>query len=56
MSNTVFVKKVGTQEAGFYLPATTIESLKDKALNLGLNILDANGNVDFSKAKEVSGL
>ena len=57
MSNAIFVKKAGTLEHGFYLPGTTEESLKDKALNLGReDILNSDGSVDFSKAKEVSGL
>lgn len=53
MSNAKFVHKPGTQEYGFYLPATTPETIKDKALNLGReDILGADGKVDFSKAQE----
>lgn len=56
MSNAKFIKKAGTQEYGFYLPATTPETLKDKALNLGLDITNADGSVDFASATEVTGL
>lgn len=56
MSNAQFIKKAGTNEYGFYLPATTEESCKDKALNLGLDIFKSDNTVDFSKAKEITGL
>ena len=56
MSNAIFVHKTGTQEYGFYLPATSTESIRDKALNLGLTIEKADGSVDFSQAKEIKGL
>lgn len=56
MPNSEFVQKQGTNEFGFYLPATSPETLQDKALNLGLNILKPDGTVDFSLAKQVSGL
>jgi hypothetical protein len=56
MSNTQFVHKAGTNEFGFYVPATSEESIKDKALNYGVNITNADGSIDFSKAKDVSGL
>lgn len=53
MSNTLFVHKKGTSEYGFFLPATSEETLKDKALNLGLDIEKEDGTVDFSKAVEI---
>jgi hypothetical protein len=56
MPNAEFVHKTGTQEYGFYLPALTPDALKDKALNFGLPLLDQDGNIDFTKAKEVQGL
>lgn len=55
MTNAQFVHKAGTQEYGFYLPALSEDALKDKALNLGIDILNGPG-VDFTKAKEVTGL
>lgn len=56
MTNAEFVHKAGTSEYGFYLPATSEESIKDKALNLGLSITKPDNTVDFSQAKEVTGL
>lgn len=56
MPNAEFVKKTGTGEFGFYLPALSEDALKDKALNFGIPITDTNGNIDYTKAKEVSGL
>lgn len=56
MSNAIFVKRAGTSEAGFYLPATSEEALKDKALNLGIDIIGVDGNIDYSKAKTITGL
>jgi hypothetical protein len=53
MSNAQFVKKAGTQEFGFYLPALSPDALKDKALNLGLDLGDP---IDFTKAKDITGL
>lgn len=53
MSNVIFGHKTGTQEYGFWVPATTPDTLKDKALNFGLNIVKADGSVDFALAKEV---
>lgn len=53
MSNAVFVHKPGTKEYGFFLPATTEETIKDKALNLGReDIVGIDDKVDFSKAQE----
>lgn len=56
MTNVQFVHKVGTQEYGFYVPALSQEAVKDKALNFDVPALDASGNVDFTKAVEVTGL
>ncbi len=56
MTNSQFVHKQGTSEYGFFLPATTEDSLKDKALNLGLEIANPDGTVNFGLAKEISGL
>jgi murein DD-endopeptidase MepM/ murein hydrolase activator NlpD len=53
MSNTQFVHRADTNEYGFYIPATSIESIKDKALNYGVDIEKPDGSVDFSKAKEM---
>lgn len=54
MSNVIFVHKEGTSEYGFYVPATLVETLKDKALNFGLDITNPDGSVDFAKAKEMN--
>ncbi len=56
MPNSEFVQKQGTQEYGFYLPSLSEDALKDKAQNLGLNILNADGTINFSLAKQVTGL
>jgi len=56
MTNAEFVHKTGTKEYGFYLPALSEDAIKDKALNLGTDILGPDGSIDFTKAKEVSGL
>lgn len=56
MGNVEFVQKSGTQEFGFYVPALSIDALKDKALNAGINILNPDGSVNFAAAKQVSGL
>lgn len=57
MSNAVFYHKVGTQEFGFAFPKTGVEALKDMAKNIGReDVIKPDGSVDFSKAKEVSGL
>jgi murein DD-endopeptidase MepM/ murein hydrolase activator NlpD len=53
MSNTQFVHRAGTNEYGFYIPATSIDAIKDKALNYGVDIEKPDGSVDFSKAKEM---
>ena len=56
MSNAQFVKKSGTNEYGFYLPAMSEDALKDKAFNLGINILNPDGSINYGSAKEVTGL
>lgn len=56
MSNVIFAHKAGTEEYGFWVPATTAESAKDKALNFGLTITKPDGSVDFGQAKEINGL
>lgn len=56
MPNAEFYHKVGTQEYGFALPALSEDALKDKAMNCGINILKSDGTIDYSLAKEVSGL
>lgn len=54
MPNAIFVHKAGTNEYGFYLPSLSEDAVKDKALNLGLPITDANDKVDFSLAKDMT--
>ena len=54
MSNAIFVKSTNSAEAGFYLPAMSEESLKDKAKNFGLDILKLDGSIDYSKAKPIT--
>lgn len=54
MSNAIPVSKVGSMEKGFYLPATSEDSLKDKALNLGLDILKPDGTIDYSLFKQIN--
>jgi hypothetical protein len=57
MSNVIFVHKTGSQEYGFYVPATSVESIKDKALNYGRSdILKPDGSIDFTQAHELSGV
>ena len=56
MSNVEFVHKAGTQEYGFYFPALSQDAIKDKALNVGQNILNPDGTINFNQAKEVQGL
>lgn len=56
MTNAIFVHKTGTQEYGFYLPTIGVDALKDKALNLGLEITKSDNTVDFGLAKEINGL
>jgi hypothetical protein len=56
MSNAEFVQKAGTPEMGFYLPCLSEDALKDKALNLGINILNPDGTINNAAAKQVTGL
>jgi hypothetical protein len=56
MTNAQFYHKVGTKEYGFTLPAMSEDALKDKAMNLAVNIFDQNGAIDYTLAKEVTGL
>ncbi len=56
MSNAVFVHKAGTPEYGWYLPKLSEPANADMALNLGVNILKADGTIDYSLAKEITGL
>lgn len=56
MSNVEFVHKAGTNEYGFYFPKLSIDALKDMALNTGINILNADGSINFNSAKEIQGL
>lgn len=56
MPNSEFVQKQGTGEFGFYLPALSEDALKDKAMNLGINILKPDGTIDYTLAKQVQGL
>jgi murein DD-endopeptidase MepM/ murein hydrolase activator NlpD len=54
MTNVTFVHKAGTKEYGFYVPALSQDAIKDKALNFGVDILKADGSIDFGKAKEIT--
>jgi hypothetical protein len=56
MTNVQFIHKAGTSEYGFYVPALSADAAKDKALNFDVPVLNAAGQVDFTKAVEVSGL
>ena len=56
MSNAIFVHKANTTEYGFYLPASSEEAIKDKALNLGLAIEKPDHTVDFTQAIDIQGL
>lgn len=56
MSNVIFVRKGKTQEYGFYVPAFSEDALVDKAKNFGREDILNGGQIDFTKAKEVSGL
>lgn len=55
MSNTKLVKvikKDGSEEIGFYLPAMSPDALKDKAMNLGIEIPTlSDGSVDWPQMK-----
>ena len=56
MPNAEFIKNGTTNEYGFYLPALSEDALKDKAMNFGINILNPDGSINFTTAKQVSGL
>lgn len=56
MPNVQFIQNQGTQEFGFYVPAQNEAALIDKAQNFGINILNPDGTVNFSLARQVSGL
>ena len=55
MSNVEWITD-GKGTYGFFVPATTPEAAKDKALNFGVNIQNPDGSVNFNSAKQVSGL
>ncbi len=54
MSNVIFTHKSGTNEYDFVIPAMSIDALKNLALNYGINILNPDGSVNFSLAKEMT--
>ncbi len=56
MSNVVFVHKAGTPEYGFWFPKLNEAALVDMSLNVGIDILGPDGKIDFTKAKEITGL
>ena len=56
MTNVEFVKKSGTNEFGFYVPAMSEDALKDKALNFAVNIFNPDGSINYGSAKEVTNL
>lgn len=56
MPNSEFIHKQNSQEYGFYLPALSEDALKDKAMNLGINILNSDGTINYTLAKEIQGL
>lgn len=56
MSNVQFVRNGTTNVFGFFVPATTPDTLIDKALNFGVNIQNPDGSVNFQSAKPVTGL
>ncbi len=56
MSNSIFVHKTGTKEYGFYDPDLSEDSIKNSALNRGINILNPDGTINYSLAKETTGL
>lgn len=56
MPNVEFVHKSGTGEYGFFVPAMSEDALKDKALNFAVPLLKPDGTIDYSLAKDVSGL
>ncbi len=56
MPNAVFYHKTGTKEFGIAFPKIDENALIDMALNCGLPITKPDGTVDFTLAKEVTGL
>lgn len=54
MTNAIFVHKTGTQEYGFYLPALSPDAVRDKALNLGLNVENPDGTIKYLEAKDIT--
>jgi len=54
MSQSIFVHKVGTKEYGVYAPGLSEATIKNIALDFGLDILKPDGSVDFSKAQEMT--
>jgi hypothetical protein len=55
MSNVKFITD-GKGTYGFFVPATTPDTLIDKALNFGVNVQNADGSVNFQSAETVTGL
>lgn len=62
MSVIEFVHRVGTPEYGFlektsfteiYHKAIDENDIKFQAIKFGVNVLDTNGNIDFSKARDI---
>lgn len=52
MSNTLLVKREGTDELGWYTPQTSEEALKTTALNYGYLLPEkADGSLDWDKIK-----
>lgn len=56
MSNVKFVRNGQSDEFGFFVPATTPDTLIDKAINYGINIQNTDGSVNFNSATEITGL
>ena len=56
MGNVEFIQYGTTGQYGFVIPAMSPDALKDKAANFGINILNPDGSVNYSLAKQVTGL
>jgi hypothetical protein len=54
-SNVQFIQN-GNGEYGFFVPATSPQTLIDKALNYSINIQNPDGSVAFNQAKQITGL
>lgn len=54
-SNVQFIQN-GDGEYGFFVPATSPETLLDKALNYSVNIQNSDNSINYSMAKIVQGL